>query len=137
MLGWAVWYPKHGALVGGTGMDVGLRRAPRKAVELEQLGRIPWRCLDASPFDFVCIVDAAAEAIVVAAPDGTIRDVNPAFEVQTGYAREEVVGVETAAQAAVLRALGFAEAQGFFVAWPMDPRDVASALSAGAPPRER
>jgi PAS domain S-box-containing protein len=37
-------------------------------------------------------IEHAAESIIITDPDGTIQYVNPAFELTTGYAREEALG---------------------------------------------
>jgi PAS domain S-box-containing protein len=40
-------------------------------------------------------IEHAAESIIITDPDGTIQYVNPAFEMTTGYTREEAVGRNT------------------------------------------
>ena len=67
----------HGALLGYRGIDRDITGLKRVEEELRRL---------------VTAIEQAAEGIVVADADGTIRFVNPAFERMTGYPRTEIIG---------------------------------------------
>ena len=67
----------HGNLLGYRGIDRDITELKRAE---EELGRL------------VTAIEQAAEGIIVADADGTIRFVNPAFERMTGYHRSDIVG---------------------------------------------
>ena len=57
--------------------------------------RVQTQCNTIERSGLVTAVEQAADSIVITDTEGTIRYVNPAFTVVTGYAREEVEGQST------------------------------------------
>jgi PAS domain S-box-containing protein len=75
--------------------------ARRGKVVLNEIAEVPAKCRVQTQCNtiersgLVTAVEQAADSIVITDTEGTIRYVNPAFTVVTGYAREEVEGQST------------------------------------------
>lgn len=81
------------------GRHLEIRAMPRFDVEKQLVGLIhivrditQRKMAEAELERLMAAVEQAGEMIVITDPDGTIQYVNPAFEIVTGYSREEAIG---------------------------------------------